>query len=96
MLGLGAQFMIKTPDTDFYIGSDALYQTINFTKEAIQSGNYMPGKTGRFTGANFFIGFTLKFGNLIEHPMNASFIPMGEKSFLGRLYDKIFKKDKNY
>jgi hypothetical protein len=96
MLRIGGQFMIKTPDTDFYIGSDALYQTINFTKEAFQSGNYTPGKTGRFTGANFFIGFTLKFGNIIEHPMNSSFIPMGEKGFLGRLYDKIFKKDKNY
>ena len=96
MLSLGGQFMIKTPDTDFYIGSDALYQTINFTKEAIQSGNYTPGIPGRFTGANFFIGFTLKFGNLIEHPMNASFIPMGEKGFFGRLYEKIFKKDKNY
>ncbi len=93
---VGGQFMIKTSDTDFYIGSDALYQTINFTKEAIQSGNYIPGKTGRFTGANFFIGLTLKFGNLIEHPMNASFIPMGEKGFLGRLYDKIFKKNNNY
>lgn len=96
LLSIGGQFMIKTPDTDFYIGSDALYQTVNFTKEAIQSGNYTPGKTGRFTGASFFIGFTLKFGNLIEHPMNASYIPMGEKGFLGRLYDKIFKKDKNY
>lgn len=96
LLSIGGQFMVKTPNTDFYIGSDALYQTINFTKESIQSGNYVPGKTGRFTGASFFIGFTLKFGNLIEHPMNASFIPMGEKGFLGRLYDKIFKKDKNY
>lgn len=92
LLSIGGQFMIKTPDTDFYIGSDALYQTINFTKEAIQSGNYTPGKTGRYTGANFFIGLTLKFGNIIEHPMNASFIPMGEKGFFGRLYDKIFKK----
>jgi hypothetical protein len=96
LLSIGGQFMIKTPDTDFYIGSDALYQTISFTKESIQSGNYVPGKPGRYTGTSFFIGFTLKFGNLIEHPMNASFIPMGEKGFLGRLYDKIFKKDKNY
>ena len=96
LLSIGGQFMIKTPDTDFYIGSDALYQTINFTKELIQSGNYTPSKPGRFTGANFFIGLTLKFGNMIEHPMNASYIPMGEKGFFGRLYERIFKKDKNY
>ncbi len=96
LLRIGGQFMIKTPDTDFYIGSDALYQTISFTNEALQSGNYTPGKTGRFTGANFFIGLTLKFGNIIEHPMNASHIPMGEKGFLGRMYDKIFKKDGYY
>jgi hypothetical protein len=29
---------------------------------------------------------------VIEHPMNASHIPMGEeKGFLGRLWDKLFK-----
>ena len=95
MLGLGGQFMIKTPNTDFYIGSDALLQTAKIIKSAIPA-IYTPGPQGRYTGATFFIGFAIKFGNLIEHPMNASFIPMGEKGFLGRLYDKIFKKDKNY
>jgi len=33
----------------------------------------------------------MKFGPVIEHPMNASVIPLGEeKGFLGRIWDKLF------
>jgi hypothetical protein len=96
MLGIGGQFMIKTPNSEFFIGSDALMQTVGLAKDAATS-DYVPGKQTRYTGGSFFIGFSLKFGNLIESPMNASYIPNGnEKSFLGRLYEKIFKKDRNY
>lgn len=97
MFGLGAQFMIKTPNSEFFIGSDALYQSIGLLKDAVQSNTYTPPAVmGRYSGASFYIGFSLKFGDLIESPMNASYVPNGEKGFLGRLYEKLFKKDKNY
>ncbi|MEO8887551.1 MAG: DUF5723 family protein [Mucilaginibacter sp.] len=97
MFGVGGQFMIKTPNSEFFIGSDALYQSVRFAKDAIQGSNYVtPAVPGRYSGTSFFIGFSLKFGNLIESPMDASYVPNGEKGFLGRLYEKIFKKDKNY
>ncbi len=96
IFGLGGQFMIKTPNTEFFIGSDAIYQSAHFLQDAIQGSNYVATIPGRYSGASFYIGFSLKFGNLIESPMNASYVPNGEKGFLGKLYDKIFKKDKNY
>ena len=96
MATLGGQFMIKTPNSEFFIGSESLGQTISMAKGAAMGNKYVPTPQGRFSGASFFMGFSLKFGNYIESPMNASYIPTGEKGFLGRLYDKIFRKDKNY
>jgi hypothetical protein len=40
------------------------------------------------------MGFSLKFGPVVEHPMNASSIPTGEKGFLGRLWGRWFKTKK--
>jgi len=96
LLGLGGQFMIKNPNNEFFIGTDALYQTATFARGALQGDSYIPGPQGKFMGATFFIGFSMKFGDVIEHPMNSSYVPTGEKGFFGRLYDKIFNKDKNY
>lgn len=100
LFSFGGQFMIKTPNEEFFIGSDALYQSASLLHTAIQGEradkSQYPSNLGAFSGASFFIGFSMKFGALIEHPMNASYIPDGEKGFIGRLYEKIFKKDKNY
>ena len=96
MATLGGQFMIKTPNSEFFIGSDAIFPSISLVQGAAMGNKYIPTPQGRFSGGSFFMGFSLKFGNYIESPMNASYIPTGEKGFLGRLYDKIFRKDKNY
>jgi hypothetical protein len=100
LFNLGGQFMIKTPNGEFFIGSETLYQSASLLHTALKGeiadkSQYLTNQ-GAFSGASFFIGFSFKFGNLIEHPMNASYIPNGEKGFLGRLYERIFKKDKNY
>jgi hypothetical protein len=48
-----------------------------------------------YTGADLFLGFSLKFGSVIEHPMNASSVPMGEgKGFFSKFWDSLFKHDK--
>ena len=67
----------------------------------IISGGRGQAMEKRFEGLGIpdvFLGVSFKFGNLIEHPMNASFIPDGEdRGFFGRMWNKIFKgKDKNY
>lgn len=88
LFNLGTQFMYKTYNGEFFIGSDRLFQSVSF---AMAKSNFATYTGGAFTGASFFIGFSMKFGPVIEHPLNASTIPTGEKGFLGRLYNRLFK-----
>jgi hypothetical protein len=88
LFNVGLQFMIKTGNGEFYIGSDRLLKSVALAS-AVQ--NYANYTNGSFTGADFFLGFSLKFGPVIEHPLNASTIPNGERGFLGRLYNRLFK-----
>ncbi|HEX3383603.1 MAG TPA: DUF5723 family protein [Mucilaginibacter sp.] len=88
LLGVGLQLMYKTYNGEFYIGSDKLMQTAEL---ATAKSNYSSYTNGSFTGASFFMGFALKFGPVIEHPLNSSVMETGEKGFLARLYNRLFK-----
>ncbi|MDB5009545.1 MAG: hypothetical protein JWQ06_334 [Mucilaginibacter sp.] len=97
LFNFGSQFMIKSSNAEFFIGSERLFQTGAFITSALNPvATQIQGLTRptASTGADFFIGFSMKFGPLIEHPMNASSVPMGQKGPLGQLFDRIFKKDK--
>ncbi len=101
LFNYGAQFMYKTPNAEFYIGSERLYQTGHAIVLAARNnlgGEQVKRNYGQFSGVDVFLGVSFKFGNPIEHPMNASFIPDGEdRGFFGKIWNKIFKgKDKNY
>ncbi|GAC1308852.1 MAG: hypothetical protein NVSMB24_23250 [Mucilaginibacter sp.] len=91
LFNLGLQFMYKTPKVEFYIGSDRIAQTRSLESQARATNPLTVDRNSPYTGANFFIGFALKFGPVIEHPMNASTVPLGEKGFMGRLMGRIFK-----
>jgi len=88
LFNLGTQFMIKSYNGEFFIGTDRLLKSVSL---AGASSSYSSYSNSSFTGANFFLGFSLKFGPVIEHPLNSSIMPMGEKGFLGRLYNRLFK-----
>jgi hypothetical protein len=88
LLNVGLQLMYKSYNGEFFIGSDKLIQTIALGGA---SRNYSSYTNGSFTGASFFIGFSLKFGPVIEHPLNSSVMETGERGFLGRLYNRLFK-----
>ncbi len=98
LFNFGAQFMIKTPNSEFFIGSERLFQTISIIRYSLSSvpSTTMPqvatNPTG-FTGMDFFVGFAIKFGDIIEPNMNSSSIPNGEKGFIGKLWDKLFPSD---
>lgn len=101
MFNFGAQYMFKTPNAEFFIGTERLLPSARTARMALNGNETQRQTTGvanQYSGADFFIGASFKFGNVIEHPMNASFIPDGgERGFFGRMWDKIFKgKDKNY
>lgn len=88
LLNVGLQLMIKSYNGEFFIGSDKLMQTVAL---AGARSNYSSYTNGSFTGASFFIGFSLKFGPVVEHPLNSSVMETGERGFLGRLYNRLFK-----
>jgi hypothetical protein len=88
LFNVGLQLMYKTYNGEFYIGSERLVQTAGLASAIHNSASYA---NSSYTGADFFIGFSLKFGQVIEHPLNASIIPIGQKGFLGRLWNRLFK-----
>lgn len=90
---LGTQFMIKSPNAEFFIGTDRLTNTARLGLSALHNDTQIT-HNGNYTGGDIYLGFSLKFGHVIEHPMNASSIPMGEKGFLGRLFGRLFKTNK--
>ncbi|SEN91213.1 hypothetical protein SAMN05192574_104574 [Mucilaginibacter gossypiicola] len=92
LFNIGAQIMVKSPNAEFFIGSERLVNTGRFTLAALNNTNQI-NHVGNYSGADVFLGFSLKFGRVIEHPMNSSYIPMGEKGFFGRLFGRIFKTD---
>lgn len=88
---LGLQFMMQTPNWEFYIGSDRITQSISLAGDALNKNSPNIGTNSGYTGMSVFLGFSLKLGPTVEHPMNASTIPTGEKGFLGRLWGRLFK-----
>lgn len=95
LFNFGAQLMIKSANAEFFIGSNKFTQSITLLRSQMKHQASI-NSTGSFTGGDFMIGFSLKFGPVIEHPMNASVIPMGDdnKGFLGRTWDKLFNPNK--
>jgi hypothetical protein len=91
LFSLGSQVMYKAPNFEAFIGSERLLQTTSLASQ-FKSGNIKDN--GAYTGYDFFMGMAFKFGNPIESPANTSTVPMGSDGpgFLGRIYNKIFKK----
>ncbi|MGZ3755269.1 MAG: DUF5723 family protein [Mucilaginibacter sp.] len=97
LVNFGGQFMIKSDDFEFFIGSERLYQSASLIKSAVSQASapveYYTAPTP-FTGADFFIGLSWKFGPVVEHNMNSSGVAVNsEKGFLGRLFERIFPQD---
>lgn len=88
-LGVGGQFMIKSPNAEFFLGSDQLFKTLKLIKESRKdTGPYSSG----YAGMSFYMGFGMKFGRVLEHPANANFIPGFNEPWATRFFKGIFKK----
>ncbi|AMR32849.1 hypothetical protein A0256_16190 [Mucilaginibacter sp. PAMC 26640] len=95
-LSVGGQFMFKTPNVEFFVGSEKLFQTTSLAFASTGSSSQINDKSS-YTGASLFLGAAFKFGHLIEHPLNASSIPNeNNPGFLKRLYLKIFRRNEGY
>lgn len=88
-LQIGGQFMIKTPNVEFYMGSDQIFKSYELIKN-FNSGS-APYSRG-YTGASFYLGFGLKFGTILEHQANATQIPGFQRNPNGGLLKRMFGK----
>lgn len=88
---VGGQFMIKAPNAEFFIGSDQLLKSY-YTTKGVMTSNENIGRGN--TAASVYLGFSLKFGDVVERWQNTSNIPMGDKKdgFIKRMSKKVFKK----
>ena len=88
-LQLGGQLMIKTPNVELYMGSDHLIKSLQMLKTFTKNETIYPSG---YTGVSFYMGFALKFGRVLEHPLNATqipgFIKDPKKGFIKRLIGK--------
>jgi hypothetical protein len=65
---LGAQAMYQTPNFEFFVGTDNLLKSPSIFK----TSSYEQTKS---IGASLYIGFSFKFGYVVEHPQNSSYMP---------------------
>jgi hypothetical protein len=91
-MNMGGQYLYKTPNFEFFIGSDQLFQTIQFAKGAINSDATAVKGNGLSMG--FYMGLSAKIGRLMEHPLNANRIPGIEqpKDSKNSFFRKVFGK----
>jgi len=90
-MSVGGQYLYKTPNFEFFMGSDQLFQTISFAKGAINS-DASAVKGSLSTG--FYMGLSVKIGRLMEHPLNTNRIPGIEqpKDNKNSFFRKVFGK----
>jgi len=88
LFNVGLQLMYKPNNMEVFLGSDRLLNTATFAGSTGKGSTYT---NGSYTGADIYLGFAIKFGPVIEHPLNANTIPDGNKGFLARLWNRIFK-----
>jgi hypothetical protein len=93
LLSIGAQLMFKTPNAEVFIGSDRLQQNTDMIVSAFNSSSSATRANGPYSGASFYLGFSFKFGPVIEHQSNSSVTPMGDRpNFFKRFWQQLTKK----
>ncbi|RZJ88830.1 MAG: hypothetical protein EOO20_12570 [Chryseobacterium sp.] len=82
----GLQALYKTPNFEGFIGSDNITKSVAIRQDA---------DTGKgYNGASIYMGIAIKFGYIVEHPLNASHMPGvndESRSFFKSIFG-IFKK----
>lgn len=89
---MGLQLMYKSPNFEFFVGSEQLGNTFNL-KSASGDNESAITKTMSHSGGNVYLGFSFKFGKRIERWKNESYHYNGsEQGPLGRAWNSAFNK----
>lgn len=90
LFDLGLQFMYKTPNFEFFIGSEQLTRSMNLYSASGDNEDAIT-KTMSHSGGNIYLGFSFKFGKKIERWKTESYYYNGsEQGPLGRAWRKNF------
>ena len=93
IMSIGTQLMIKATDVEFFVGSDRIFQSISLATFNRDDPKYINSRPS-YTGADFFLGFSIKFGPVLEHPLNSSSMPTSQrKSFFQRFIQRLKKSE---
>lgn len=68
-LQVGTQYMFKTPNIELYVGSDNLFKTLTSIQGYLQED---PELGNGYTGASFYLGFSVKFGDPLQRRQNTT------------------------
>lgn len=79
---LGVQAMYQTPNFEFFLGTDNLGKSVSASRGLNQADANIG--TG-YMGASVYMGLGIKFGSVVNHPMNFSSMPGvgGERPYKG-------------
>lgn len=88
---LGGQFMLKSPNAEFFIGSDQVMKSY-YTSKGFLTSNENIGKGN--TAASLYFGFAVKFGSPMQRQQNATIIPGIESVVKPGFFNRIFSKKK--
>ena len=92
LFDLGLQLMYKTPNVEFFVGSEQLTRSLNLYKANNDNIDAI-NKPMSHSGASVYLGFSFKIGRLIERWKNDSYYPNGnEQGPLGRAWNNAFNK----
>jgi hypothetical protein len=90
LFDIGLQLMYKTPNFEFFIGSEQLTRSMNLYSASGDNENAI-NKTMSHSGGNIYLGFSLKFGKKIERWKTESYYYNGsEQGPLGKAWRKVF------
>lgn len=89
---IGAMGMVKSDNAEFYIGSENLLKTY-YTAKGIATKDTEIGDGS--AGASFYMGLAVKFGRIVEHNSNTTYIPgVGEPAERGGFLRRIFRRNR--
>lgn len=72
-LQLGGQLMLKSPNFEFYLGSNQLIGTYQNVRRLVNSN---AGLGSGYIGASLYFGLGIKFGRVVYHRENSPSVPL--------------------
>jgi len=90
----GGQLMLKSPNVEFFVGTDNLFQSYKAKVLLTDDQNQRRERLNEgIKGASAYLGFSLKFGRVVSDPQNENYIPginhrIPGTGFLNKIFGK--------